>query len=136
LRVTLSKTKDPEQREAIQQQITDLVSVKPDGESHKYEFKVVENMMGDKTIVRADKKTGDVVPVYSQDTLRAGQSGGGKNSVFTPPPGMNALPAAQPVAVKAKQPDQSGPPEGARHIGYSKGKAVYELPDGRRIVEQ
>lgn len=102
LRVTLSKTKDPEQRESIQQQITDLVRVKPEGESHQYEFKVIEDMMGNKSIVRANKKTGDVVPVYYQDALRAGQSGSGKNSVFTPPPGMNALPAPQkPVAAKA-----------------------------------
>lgn len=137
LRVTLSKTKDPEQRESIQQQITDLVRVKPEGESHQYEFKVIEDMMGNKSIVRANKKTGDVVPVYYQDALRAGQSGSGKNSVFTPPPGMNALPAPQkPVATKDRQPDQSGLPDGAKHIGYSKGKAVYELPDGRRIVEQ
>lgn len=137
LRVTLSKTKDPEQRESIQQRITDLVRVKPEGESHQYEFKVIEDMMGNKSIVRANKKTGDVVPVYYQDALRAGQSGSGKNSVFTPPPGMNALPAPQkPVATKDRQPDQSGLPEGAKHIGYSKGKAVYKLPDGSLIVEQ
>lgn len=50
----------------------------------------------------------------------------------------DALGAQQPAPAPSAlvPPAPSGAPEGARQIGTSGGKPVYELPDGRRVVEE
>lgn len=142
LRVTLSNTTDPEQRKAIQQRITDLVSVKADNDLKRFSYVKATNSAGQEVTLKVDAVTGDEtvvdipakpIPVKEKRSF-FGFGGGDKKATE----GMQVLPppVQKPFAAKDRQPDQSGLPEGAKHIGYSKGKAVYELPDGSRIVEQ
>lgn len=67
-----------------------------------------------------------------QDQAVAGSVLGSSMPQTVPPPPSN--PTANFPTNKSQGP--AGLPQGAKQIGTSKGKPVYELPDGRRIVAQ
>lgn len=107
LRVTLSNTTDPEQRKAIQQRITDLVSVKADKDLKRFSYVKATNSAGQEVTLKVDAVTGDEtvvdipekpIPVKEKRSF-FGFGGGDKKATE----GMQVLPppVQKPVAAKA-----------------------------------
>jgi hypothetical protein len=107
LRVTLSNTTDPEQRKAIQQKITDLVSVKADKDLKRFSYVKATNSAGQEVTLRVDAVTGDEtvvdipakpIPVKEKRSL-LGFGGGDKKATDGTP--ILPPPAQKPAAAKA-----------------------------------
>lgn len=86
-----------------------------------------------------DEKRRQVEDDY--DAMREGLGLPAKRSAAQPPAAApSTAPASSPAQAPAAAPKASSPigklPEGARQIGTSGGKPVYQTPDGRRFVAQ
>lgn len=103
LRSQLAETTDPKVAEELKRQIMVYEGAKVDRDTHQYDFKVVEDGMGNKAIYRSNKVTGNIEVVQTIPAFTAPNSkteGGGDKKATD---GMQVLPppVQKPVAAKA-----------------------------------
>lgn len=112
LRGQLAETKDPAVAEELMRQIRVYEGTKAERDTHRYDLKVVEDMMGNKSFYRFNKVTGEVIPIASQAAQQAATTNGnGKPPILPPPAQTTKSPSFEEYAaqIRAKNPGKPIP---------------------------